>query len=88
MSATERNPYAVRQARARELDVAIASAEGELERLQADVALVRRGVDRALRGKRPGEIGHFFAGIVMLPVVVLAALLALSPWLAILDVFR
>jgi hypothetical protein len=73
MSALARRPEIVREQHARDLDLMIAGAHGELHDIRRQAAYFQRRVELLLHPRRGRIFWRVLAGIVSLPVLAIAS---------------
>jgi hypothetical protein len=73
MSALARSPEIVREQRARDLDLMIAGAQGELHDIRRDAAYFQHRVQLLLHPRRGGTFWRVLAGVVSFPVLAIAS---------------
>jgi hypothetical protein len=76
MSATERDPFGVRQRHAREMDLALVGARSELVDLEAELAALERRIDAAVKGPPGAMLLTVLGGVLGLPLVALVLVIA------------
>jgi hypothetical protein len=73
MSALARRPEIVREQRARDLDLMLAGAQGELHDVRRDAAYFQHRVQLLLHPRRGGTFWRVLAGIASFPLLAIAS---------------
>jgi hypothetical protein len=76
MSAAERNPFQARCERAAEVEGLIADTSARLDVVKAEIATAERDLRRILHGRSGAGLWHVLAGVLSLPLIAMAGLLA------------
>ena len=75
MSAREREPFRVRSERVAEVERLIADLSERLAFVQSEIAVSERDLRRIMRGPRGPGLWRVLAGVLSLPLIVIAGML-------------